>query len=602
MEVIKMAEIKMSLLEVDLTKGTTRVIDVTEDVKKYLGARGLANKLIWDLVPQGADALGPDNILHVGVGPLTGLVGTKTFLSFKSPLTGWAGRSGISSYFGEEIIKARYNAGILVKGKAKKPVYLYVHDEKVEIRDASDLWGKWKQETEVTLRDRLNEQTGEMFGVLCIGPAGENLVRCANASAEFVHSASKWGCGAVMGSKNLKAIAVRGTKGPLYADHGRVWELFRNYAGSPKTALHKLGESRWGHTKTPCYLYRYAAEGIKNNHLGYDKIAEKSNYYEHQLKYHVWTDGCPGCAAACFVPFFKHNQKGAFGGDFRHDDLGGFTANIMLGYEEMAEINALVDELGMDSEELGGLVAWAMDLYEHGIISKEDLGGIDLQWGSLEATCELIKKIACKEGRAPAAIAEGFRRAYEVFGEKSRWYGFEVHGCAAPTYDVRNKHSGFGLPYATSHNGARMGSGIGSGLDEAATACVFAFIPFIQIWGSPEEAVRQFLNAACGWNLSIENVKDIEVRNYYFNRCVSLREGYHPSKDDYLPPRAFDEPITDKYGTTWVWSKTEFEEAKRRYYVESLKLTEEGLPPRKELERLGLDFVIPILEPMGGVG
>jgi aldehyde:ferredoxin oxidoreductase len=147
-----------------------------------------------------------------------------------------------------------------------------------------------------------------------------------------------------------------------------------------------------------------------------------------------------------------------------------------------------------------------------------------------------------------------------------------------------------------------MGSGIGSGLDEAATACVFAFIPFIQIWGSPEEAVRQFLNAACGWNLSIENVKDIEVRNYYFNRCVSLREGYHPSKDDYLPPRAFDEPITDKYGTTWVWSKAEFEEAKKRYYVESLKLTEEGLPPRKELERLGLDFVIPILEPMGAIG
>jgi aldehyde:ferredoxin oxidoreductase len=147
-----------------------------------------------------------------------------------------------------------------------------------------------------------------------------------------------------------------------------------------------------------------------------------------------------------------------------------------------------------------------------------------------------------------------------------------------------------------------MGSGIGSGLDESATACIFSFIPFIQIWGSPEEAVRLFLNAACGWNLSIEDVKDIEVRNYYFNRCVSLREGYHPSKDDYLPPRAFDEPISDKYGTTWVWSKAEFEEAKKRFYVESLKLTEEGLPPRKELERLGLDFVIPILEPMGAVG
>lgn len=221
--------------------------------------------------------------------------------------------------------------------------------------------------------------------------------------------------------------------------------------------------------------------------------------------------------------------------------LGGFTANVMVDYEDMTEINALVDELGMDSEELGGIVAWVMDLYEHGIITKQDLGGIDLQWGSAEAICELIKKIAYKEDRAPSALAEGFRRAYGIFGEASKWYAFEVHGCAAPTYDVRNRHAGFGLQYCTSHNGARMDSGIGCSLEEAATVCIFAFIPFPQIWGSPEEAIRLFLNAA-------------------------------------------------------------LDEAKRKYYVESLKLTEQGLPPGKELERLGLDFVIPILEPMEAIG
>lgn len=602
MEAIDMVEIKMNLLEVDLTNGTHRVIDVTEDVKNYLGGRGLANRLIWDLVPQGADPLGPDNILHIGVGPLTSLLGTKTVLSFKSPLTGWVGRSAVSGYLGEEIVKAQYNAGILVKGKAKKPVYLYIWDDKVEIRDASDLWGKWKQETEVSLRDRLNEETGEIFGVLCIGPAGENLVRYANATTEFVHSASKWGCGAVMGSKNLKAIAVKGNKGPSYADHGKVWELFKTYATSSKTASHKLQESRWGHSTSPPVLLRYAAEGIKNNHLSYHEIAEKSNHLDHYLKYYAWADGCPGCAAACFVPFFKNSQKGAFGGEFRHDDLGGFNANIMLGYEEMTEISALVDELGMDSEEAGGLVAWAMDLYEHGIITKEDLGGIDLKWGSVEATCELLKKIAYKEGRAPAALAEGFRRAYEVFGEKSKWYAFEVHGCASPTYDVRNKHVNWGLPFGTSHNGARMGAGIPSGLSEAATSCNFAIGPFVQIWGSDEEVVRMFLGAACGWDVTTEDVKDIALRNYYFNRCISLREGYHPSKDDYLPPRAYDEPIADKYGNKWVWGREEFDSAKKNYYLDRLKLTEKGLPPREGLKRLGLDFVIPVLEPMGAIG
>ncbi len=596
-----MAEIKIKMLEVDLTAGTSRTVDVGEDVKKYLGARGLANKLIWELVPPGADALGSDNILHVGVGPLTGIMGTKTILSFKSPLTGWAGRSAVSGYFGEEIIKAQYNAGILIKGRAKKPVYLYVYDDKVEIRDAADLWGKWKQETEVALRERLNRETGEIFGVLCIGPAGENLVRYANATTEFVHSASKWGCGAVMGSKNLKAIAVKGTKGPVYADHGKVWELFKTYAVSPLTAQRKLSESRWGHTTSPTILLRYAAEGIKNNHLGYHPIVEKSNYYEHNLKYHIWTDGCPGCAAACFVPFFKNGPRGAFGGEFRHDDLGGFNANIMLGYEEMAEFSALVDELGMDSEELGGLVAWAMDLYEHGIITRQDLGGIDLRWGDIEATCQLLKKIAYKEGRAPAALAEGFRRAFEVFGEESRWYAFEVHGCAAPTYDVRNKHVGFGLPFATSHNGARMGTGIESMLGESVTSCNFAFPPFSQIWGR-EEAYRVFLNAVCGWDLTIDDIKDIALRNYYFNRCVSLREGYHPARDDTLPPRAFEEPITDKYGTVWVWDHREFETAKKNFYVDRLGLTKDGLPPRAGLERLGLDFVIPVLEPLGAIG
>ncbi|MFC1892934.1 aldehyde ferredoxin oxidoreductase N-terminal domain-containing protein [Chloroflexota bacterium] len=596
-----MAEIKFSILEVDLTKETSQVVDVTEEVKKYLGARGLTNKLIWDLVPQGTDPLSPENILHVGVGPLTGLLGMKTILSFLSPLTGWAGRSAVSGYIGDEIVKAQYNAGILLKGKAKKPVYLYVYDDAVEIRDASELWGKWKQETEVALRDGLKKETGETFGVLCIGPAGENLVRYANATTEFVHSASKWGCGAVMGSKNLKAIVVRGTKGPLYTDHLQVWELFRTYATSSRTMLHKLSRSRFGAMTSMPPLLCHAGESVKNNHLGYHKIAEKSNYLEHHLKYYAWTDGCPGCAAACFVPFFKNSDRGTFGGEMRHDNTGGFNANIMVGFEEMTEISSLLDELGMDGEELGGLVAWAMDLYEHGIITKEDLGGIDLQWGSVEATCELLKKIAYKEGRAPAALAEGYRRAYQALGEESKWYAFEVHGCSASTYDVRNKHVGFGLPYATSHNGARMGVGISSGLQEAATICIFAIPPFGQIWGSQEEAVRVFLGAACGWNLTVDDIKDIALRNFYFNRCVSLREGYHPSKDDHLPPRAFDEPITDKYGTTWVWDKDEFEKEKKRYYVQTLNLTEKGLPPRDGLERLGLSFVIPVLEPMDAI-
>ncbi len=603
-----MDEIKFSLLDVDLTQGTHRVVDVTEDVKKYLGARGLANKLIWDSVPAGADPLGPENIIHVGVGPATGLIGTKTILSFISPLTGWAGRSALSGDIGDEIIRARYNAGIVIRGKAAKPVYLYIFNDKVEIRDAADLWGKWKQKTEITLQNRLNQETGEQFSVLCIGPAGENLVRYANVTCEFFHSASKWGCGAVMGSKNLKAIAVRGTKGPVYADHKKVWELFRNYATSPFTATNRINFSRWGASTSMIGMLRYAAEGVKNNHLGYHEVVEKSDPHAHELKYHVWTAGCPGCAGPCKVPYFKNSSRGTFGGELRHDNTGGFNANIMCGLEEMTDIAPLTDELGMDGEELGGIIAWAMDLYEHGIISKKDLGGIDLKWGNVEATCELMKKIAYKEGKVPAALAEGFRRAYPVFGKESVPFAMEVHGCAAPTYDVRNQRQEYmgdevgGLAYSTSHNGSRMGAGIGAGLSESLTFCVFASFPFFALYGPPFEVARTFLNPVCGWNITGKDVQDISLRNYYFNRCVSLRAGYYPTKDDYLPPRAFDEPIVDKYGTSWVWDREKFEQEKKRHYVNILQLTEAGLPPRERLERLGLDFVIPTLEPLQAIG
>ena len=153
--------IRINLLEVNLTTGTSRVIEVTEDVKRYLGGNGLANKLIWDLVPQGTDPFAPENILHIGVGPITGLVGCKASCSFISPLTGWAGEASISGYIGDELMRAQYNAGILIRGKADKPVYLFVYNDQVEIRDASDLWGQYLVKTENTLRDRLYRETDQ---------------------------------------------------------------------------------------------------------------------------------------------------------------------------------------------------------------------------------------------------------------------------------------------------------------------------------------------------------------------------------------------------------------------------------------------------------
>ena len=139
-------------------------------------------------------------------------------------------------------------------------------------------------------------------------------------------------------------------------------------------------------------------------------------------------------------------------------------------------------------------------------------------------------------------------------------------------------------------------------MNDSATMCLFAAFPFYRIWGHPNEVVRTFLNAACGWDLTQERINEIAERISYFNRCISLREGFHPEKNEHLPQRAFDEPITDKYGSTWVWTREEWEAAKKKHYLETLKLSERGLPPREELQRLGLEFVIPVLEPMDALG
>ncbi|MFA5450677.1 MAG: aldehyde ferredoxin oxidoreductase N-terminal domain-containing protein [Dehalococcoidales bacterium] len=605
-----MAEIKIQLLEVDLTSNTSKVIDVTDEARTWIGGIGLATKLIWDTVPQGTDPLSPANILHIGVGPMTGMLGSRAVVSYVSPLTNWMGRGTCGGDFGYELVKTHFNAGILVKGKASKPVYLYVKDDQVEIRDASELWGMYKTRCEMTLKEKLYEETGEHFSVMTIGPAGENMVRYANISTQVVHSVSKWGAGAVMGSKNLKAVAVRGTKGPLYSDHSKVWELLQKYALGKETMVGKAGISRVGGERyglvhsTPGH-YLDGSNGIKNAHKGWDEICTNYNDKDMVLAHKTWMTACTGCVEPCWFTLFKRNQEGAVATKIIFDNSGSSSANWMLdSYEKTLSVAAWLEEIGLDAEENGSVVGFAFDCYEHGIISKEDLDGIDLKWGDLEASLELMKKIAYRQGKAPNALADGLRRAYKVFGEESVKLGWEVHGCGIPTHNLRTKKDEYYIPrFAANHSGARIGWDIDYMLWESATTCsLIGYQGGAMELGGPTECIRKSLNAVCGWNLSESDIKDMALRIYYFNRCLSLREGYHPDKDTYLPERAFTEPLTDRYGNTSVLDRDHFMEITKAHFVNGLKLTERGLPPRSELERLGLDFVVPVLEPLDAIG
>jgi aldehyde:ferredoxin oxidoreductase len=611
-----MAEIKFYLLEVDLTNKTSKKVDVTSDVKIYCAGRGLANKLIWDLVPHGADLLGPQQILHLGVGPLTGLLGGGTSFNHISPLTGWVNRAFSGGTLGPELLDAGYNCGILFKGQSDKPVYLYVYDDKVEIRDAADLWGLTVTKTNAKLQDRLFKETGEIFSMATIGPAGENLVRFANVLVDGFHSASKRGPGATMGSKKLKAVVVRGTKGRTYADHQKVWELHKAMTMNPQNQNLNKGFRLWGiNNWTMSYYsnpsstgdFNYGSQpmsGIKNNHTFWVPECDNYNYKDFITRYKLWSHACPGCPQACYLSSFRNLPAplGASVCKHLYDNSGGCSLNWMIKtYEEQSVVTAALEEMGMDGEELGGLVAWAMDLYEHGIITKEDLDGIDLKWGDLDAALELMKKIAHREGKAPNALADGFRRAEKVFGDKSIWYAYEIHGCANDTQDMRSFRNRFRYP--SNHTGARKGEL--RDLSESLTQCVNLQQAMVNAFGSWEEAVRLFLNAACGWNMTINDVWDMTWRYYFFNRAISHREGFNVplGSADVLPIRAYTEIVTDKYGTKYkinepYWRSTEWPD----FMEKEMHLNRDGSLRRSELLRLGLDFVIPVLDPLGVIG
>jgi len=590
-----MAEMRFKMLEVDLTSETSKVVDVTEDVRKYVGGRGLGAKLLWDRVPRGADPLGVENILYFGIGPLTGFLGSVVNVSAKSPLTLLRGQSNMNGHLGVEIAYAGYNAGILVTGKANRPVYLLVRDDDVEIRDASHLWGRRNVEAQRVLKEEIRKELDDQnFRVATIGPAGEHLVRNATISHDFYHHAARLGMGTVMGSKNLKAIAVRGTKPPAYADPVKLFQLVVKYFHEARD--YKAEVRRWGHTTSMPERYYKGTEGIKNKQLGWHPICDESNPVKLEQSYKVWGDGCTLCPSGCKVPYLRREPPlGPCLGELRHDDAGGWNANVLIpGYDTQVYLTPFVDELGLDSEDVSGVVAWAMECYDRGILSREDLDGIDLTWGNLEAICKLLMRIAYREGVGDV-LAEGLKFAPGKLGEQTQRYAMHSKGVAITSYEPRGSMSDavnlavvpVGAIHGARGDPARV-------MNDSTTTCSFLRGSLRKVFGSEAEWGVAMLNAACGWQLETKDWADLTNRVALMERCYSMREGYMPARDDMLPARFFEETIQTKYGQPLVLDRAKFEEQRALWYS-AYGLTAEGTPRRETLERLGMDFVIPEL-------
>ncbi len=443
------------ILDVDLTTAKITVEEKDEQFfRAYGGGPGVGLYYLLHDVPAGTDPLGPGNVMVFAAGLLTGTVAPSvpryTVCSL-SPLTGALGKAEAGGWWGAELKMAGFDA-VVVRGKAAKPVYLWIHDGVAEIRDAGQVWGKDTGETAAALKGGVGDERAR---VAMIGPAGEQMVRFANIVNELVHFNGRNGLGAVMGSKNLKAIAVRGTGRVAAADPEEVKALARWVAEAAKeNALSKLLHIQG----TPATVGSSDAAGglpTRNWSTGSFEHAKEIGGDKLTDEYLSGTGTCFACPIRC-----KRAIKGGgrlavdakFGGP-EYETIAALGSNCGVGdMDVVCKANELCNRLGMDTISTGSVIALAMQCTEVGIIGAADTGGKELRFGDGEAVLAWIGKIARREGFGDV-LAEGVRAAAKRLGKAAERYTVEVKGQDAPMHDPRIK-AGVGLQYALSPMGA----------------------------------------------------------------------------------------------------------------------------------------------------
>jgi aldehyde:ferredoxin oxidoreductase len=446
---------------IDLTTGDIRIEPIPLEVrKKFLGGRGLDAYLLYNHSKKGCDPLGPDNTLIISGGILTATCASataRTHIMAKSPLTGLLGSANMGGFFAPELAWAGFHH-LVIKGKAKHPVYLYVHNGKIEIREARGIWGRSATEAQWAIREDLGDQ--EVKSCVC-GPAGENLVRFACVMTGIKNSAGRTGMGCVMGSKNLKAVAARGTMDIKIARPAEALEYNKRFIDQIVSA--KVNQTQgtlgtpfiWGATNSwggvRCRNFQYNqceyADDIEPERI--DEICE-----ETMGPYHM--TGCFGCQVHCRAQY--KIPDGPYAG--RYDEGPEYTSLGAFGGETdtprattVLTGNHLVNQFGMDNLETGSLIAWAMELYERGIITAKETDGLDLRFGNDEAVIEMIERICYRKGWLADALADGGIAASEKIGKNSFDYLIQVKGMSNLHSDERAT-PGLALNIATASRGS----------------------------------------------------------------------------------------------------------------------------------------------------
>jgi aldehyde:ferredoxin oxidoreductase len=602
------------VLRVDLTNEKIAAEPLNREwAKRFIGGKGLGARYLFEEIRPGVDPLSPDNVLMLWTGPLVGTMVPLTsryVVVTKSPLTGTFLDSYAGGYFGPELKYSGFD-GVIIKGKASKPVYLWINDGKAEIRDAKNIWGKDNFKTEELIR----KETGQkMARIATTGPAGEKLSLIAGVTSDLTRNAGRGGGGAVFGSKNLKAVACRGTLGVevpnvqelvAMAKEMMLKDVVENpdHAGSITDGTPIIVNMSQDAAILPTKDW---STGTFDGHEGINSDAIKTQVL-------VRRKACMGCGLACGS--WTRAKKGKFvgasteGPEYETLGLSGSNCGIKS-IEAVIKFAEECDKMGLDTMSAGSTTAFAMDLYERGIITKKDTGGLDLRFGNEDAFVKMPAMMANRE-HIGAILADGTKKAAKKIGKGAEKLLVECKGSEYPAYDPRGS-IGMALAYATSDRGADhnrawpvAGDAYGSGdpwnpegkaatcvEDNTRTSVKWSFI-FCDFYAVSFNNMAKYYSSVTGVPADEEYLRSIGRRVWSLTRAFNAREGF-TRKDDYLPERMEKEPLNSGKTAGKSVKRADFDKMLTEYY-DLWKFDSEGRPTKKGLQDVGLSDIVSML-------
>jgi len=603
------------ILRVDLSTGRSLIESITDKFcRKYLGGAGFIAYYLWKELKPGIDALSPDNKLIFALGPISGLLlpgAGRNCIGAKSPLTGVIAKSECGGFFAAELKRAGFDA-IIIEGKADKPVYIWVHDGEVSIRDAAHLWGKTTLETEIAIREELGDMKVHLA---MIGPGGENLVRYACIMEGCKDTGGRGGLGAVMGSKNLKAVAVRGHHLPSVANPEKVKEIRRRMVA----IKHPL--SNFGTGGPDMTLHESSGNlPVRNFKAGVFPDVVKIHGGIIKDNFRVGMDGCFACPIRCKKvvkleqPF---NVNPEYGGP-EYETLAAFGPDCGVSdLKSILKANERCNAYSIDTISAGSTIAFAMECFEKGLLTLKDTDGLELKWGNAEALLQAIELIATRKGFGDF-LAEGTARMAMKIGKGSINFAIQVKGMEQSMHEPRIKANmayGFMLaPTGADHCGSASDASLSTekgisiyhslGFHEPfamneisprkiafykVDACNYASIDSLVLCmfvGYGPEGNAELLKAVTGWDTGVAELIRIGERILTTMRLFNVREGL-TAADDVLPERFF-EPKTDG-----AVSKTNLDHAKiaqvKKYYYTLMGWDDNGVPLPEKVEELYIE-------------